>query len=486
MTDRIEALPRPLAPIGVLQALAVLFIGLKLVLLFSAPVFQDEAYYWLWGQHPALAYYDHPPLDAWLQGISGALFGWTQFGVRFFVALAFLVDIGLLWLISRLVAPDWREHFWLTLLLFAATPLFFAGTTLALPDHLLITFVLAALAFFLGFLRGWPERPNWLLLFAGAACLGIGGLAKFNAAFLGAGLALAIVATPRLRPLLGRPQLYLAALLAVAPQGVVVLWNLGQDLASYRFIFGRRYGTLQPGFRNLLLWLGTFIIVIGPFLAWPMLRFGIRPTPPGTGLPRSVFWLSTAAILALAVVTETKFHWNIVAYTVALPFLAYHLRQRWLGWAHLAYGGAVLVALLVNFTGTPLGDVKARDDDATGWAYGWDQVAAAVRDAEARYGTDFVGASDYANASLLAFAMRDPDVTSFSDRVDQFDFWFDPAAHEGEDAILLDDYYEGFSDTIKSRFAEIVPIGEVPVVVNGQETNRHRLYLGRGFIADGR
>ena len=99
MTVSMAGYPRALAPLGVLKALVAAMLAVKAVLLVSAGVFQDEAYCWLWGQHPALSYYDHPPLNAWLQGIAGALFGWNRFALRIMVALALVADIWLIWLI---------------------------------------------------------------------------------------------------------------------------------------------------------------------------------------------------------------------------------------------------------------------------------------------------------------------------------------------------------------------------------------------------
>src|SRR5262245_29966213 len=99
----------------------------------------DEAYYWMWGQHPALSYYDHPPLNAWLLGLSGAAFGWNAFALRLPVLLSFVADIYALWLLSRRIGgAEWQSTFWTTLVLFLATPFFFVVSGVALPDHLLL------------------------------------------------------------------------------------------------------------------------------------------------------------------------------------------------------------------------------------------------------------------------------------------------------------------------------------------------------------
>ncbi len=77
-------------------AVFLLFL-LNIVFLFIIPVTADEAYYLLWAHHPALSYFDHPPLVAYLLYISTHLFGENAFGIRFF-PLIFSVFIPFVWL----------------------------------------------------------------------------------------------------------------------------------------------------------------------------------------------------------------------------------------------------------------------------------------------------------------------------------------------------------------------------------------------------
>src|SRR5690606_8565345 len=99
-------LRKPVLPLTALRAVAIAMLLGKLVLLAVTPVFMDEAYYWLWGQHPDLSYFDHPPLNAWVLGLSGAVFGWTPFAVRLPVALTLAGDLVLLYLFARRQAPQ--------------------------------------------------------------------------------------------------------------------------------------------------------------------------------------------------------------------------------------------------------------------------------------------------------------------------------------------------------------------------------------------
>ena len=52
------------------RALWILIVASTTLRLFSACYLglgNDEAYHWLYATHPALGYYDHPPMMAWIE-----------------------------------------------------------------------------------------------------------------------------------------------------------------------------------------------------------------------------------------------------------------------------------------------------------------------------------------------------------------------------------------------------------------------------------
>jgi len=467
------------------KAVAVLLVALKLAQLACAGVFMDEAYYWMWGQHPALSYFDHPPLNAWLLGLSGAAFGWTVFALRLPVALSFAADIWALWLLSRRIGgPEAGGHFWLTLLLFLTMPVFWVVTGYSLPDHVLLTALLFSLYFFHGFFaaRAGGARGATRDLLAGALCLGLAGLAKYNAAFLGLGVGLFVLAYDR--ALLRDMRLWLAALLALGLQAPVAVWNLTEGFASWQFILAGRHKGLSASLDGVVGFAFAILIVISPFLFWPIGKFALsRRTAPGMGFARTAFWTSSVVITALAFVTATLFHWNLVAYAALLPFLALYMRPRWLIVGQALWGTAFAAAMFVNFAVVPMAD-RWRDV-ATAWSYGWSEVAAAAQAAKREHGASFVAATDYTTASLLGFAMADRDVTSLAPGRDQFDFWFDPAAHAGADAILYADRWRRLTDAVRARFDSVTEIARFEVAPFGQHVNTQILYLARGFRPDG-
>ena len=465
-----------------MQLACLVLVAIKAAHLALAGVFMDEAYYWMWGQHPALSYYDHPPLNAWLLALSSALLGPGLPGLRLPVALTFVADIAAFYFISRRIAGNgWPAHFWPTLLLFLTMPVFTMVSNYALPDHVLVATALWAIYFFFRFFQdraaGAAGQDRDLML--GALFLGLAGLSKYNAAFLGLGIVLYVLW--RDRALLGQWRLWLAGTLALALQGPVVMWNLTQRFASWNYILDDRHQGVGTLFGGVLPFFLALLIVVSPFVLWPMLRFAIaRSAAPGLGFARASFVLSTLSIVGLSGVTLTLFHWNILAYLAAVPFLALYMRPRWLLALQGLWGGALAAALFVNYAIMPITDVAGWRDQATAWSYGWPDVAQAVAAARSEHGAGFVAAADYTTASLLGFAMGDADVVSLAARRDQFDYWFDAAAHAGQDAILYGDSWKPIPEAIRRQFDTVAEIARFEVAA-GRPLNTQIVYLARGF-----
>jgi 4-amino-4-deoxy-L-arabinose transferase-like glycosyltransferase len=470
----------------IVQGLVLLLVVFKLVQLATTGIFQDEAYYWMWGQHPALSYYDHPPLNAWLLGLSSRLFGWNAYAVRVPVALSFLADIGALYLLSRrLAGPQWPTHFAVTLLLFLTVPMYWLVTSMALPDHLLLTGCLLALAFFSGVFidRAAGAEGRSRDLYLGALFLGLAGLAKYNAAFLAIALGLYILFADR--ALLRQPRLWLAAALTLALQLPVILWNATENFASWEFILHGRHAGLRMSYDGVISFVGGILILLSPFLLIPVARFAASRSPvPGAGFARIAFVLSSLVIFAVSFATVVLFHWNLVAYAAMLPFLGFVMRPRWLLAGQALWGIAFAVAATVNYALVPLTDVRGWRDEATAWAYGWGPTAAAVEAARVTHKVGFVAAPDYTTASLLGFALKDRDVVSLSPNRDEYDYWFDPAAHAGEDAILFSDDWRPLRGDISGQFAQLTLLASLDVVIDGKLLDTHKLYLAMDYQPD--
>src|SRR3569833_2813542 len=82
----------------------------------------------------------------------------------------------------------------------------------------------------------------------------------------------------------------------------------------------------------------------------------------------------------------------------------------------------------------------------------------------------------------LGFAMHDPEVTAIANRHDQYDFWFDPAAHEGQDALVVSDPQLGLAE-VAPYFDSLTPLETVPYTALGRTVYEPTIYLGRRIHA---
>src|SRR5664279_5345991 len=184
----------------------------------------DEAYYWTWSKENVLSFLDHPPMIAWFIRFGTAIFGDTNFGVRFAGVLAMLVTQLLLADIVRRVTHDVRAVVLAVLMPEAAL---YYGLLMAKvsPDTALIPFAVAMLWALVRLAESGDAR--WWL--AAGVFAGLSLLSKFTVVmWLPAVAAFMLVPSWRGR-WLSSPYPWAAALIAVAVFSPVLIWNGEHD-----------------------------------------------------------------------------------------------------------------------------------------------------------------------------------------------------------------------------------------------------------------
>ena len=156
-----------------------------------------------------------------------------------------------------------------------------------------------------------------------------------------------------------------------------------------------------------------------------------------------------------------------------LPFLAPYFRSRWLIAAQVAYGVLAISLAAVNYTVVPITAMTSHTDQTSGWSYGWDEVAAAVRDIRGRETIGTVAATDYALASALGFALADREVVSVSARRDAYDDWFDLSEHKGQTLLVVADQWRPLD---VGQFASVEPIQTIAITRFGYAIDTYTLY----------
>ncbi|MCE7032457.1 glycosyltransferase family 39 protein [Lysobacter sp. GX 14042] len=386
----------------------------KLLVAARLPVFVDEAFYWLEGQHLAPAYSDLPGLTAWLARLGVALGGNTELGLR----LPFLLMAAVIpWLVVRIARREFGDaNGWQAGSLALLLPL--AGTLglMALPDAAMALATLLCMDAGARLLRRVDAAASLEL----AAGLVIGGLSHYRfIAVIGVGL-LALLLLADGRRALRDVRVWTAIAIGAAAWTPLVWWNMDNADAGLRFQLVDRH---PWAFHLEGLW---FVLVqalmVTPLLFAALLLAGWRGR--SSALPASRYFallglLVVAGFFILGFFADTErvsFHWPLPGYLALLP-LAPALLQGWPRWlrsATWALAAAGLLAMLGYYVAVSVPEVRARA--ATQKWYpanfaGWDELAGAVRSELAAMpdGTRVLAGSFKIGAEL-GFALGDPGI----------------------------------------------------------------------------
>src|ERR1700694_5188933 len=253
------------ALIAAMTALRVIYAG-------AIDLRTDEAYYWTWSKENVLSFLDHPPMIAWFIRFGTAIFGDTNFGVRFAGILAMLVTQLLLADIVRRVTHDVRAVVLAVLMPEAAL---YYGLLMAKvsPDVALIPFA-TAMMWALIRLNQSGDARWWLAagVFAGLALL-----SKFTVVMMIPAVAAFMLVPGWRRRWLLSPYPWAAALIAVVLFLPVLIWNAGHDWASFRFQFVRATATSALALRPVGDFIGVQFGLVG-FILLPVVLSGLALT----------------------------------------------------------------------------------------------------------------------------------------------------------------------------------------------------------------
>ncbi len=76
--------------------------------------------------------------------------------------------------------------------------------------------------------------------------------------------------------------------------------------------------------------------------------------------------------------------------------------------------------------------------------------------------------------------MQDADVTDIASRTDEYDYWFDRAAHKGQDALIVADPVQGLGE-INPQFDTVTPLETVTLNRFGKLVYTATIYLATNY-----
>jgi len=418
---------------------------LRFLLAWAVPLSSEEAYHWNYAAHLDWSYFDHPPMIAWAIAAGRLFFGDTALGVRL---VPIFFSVGTAWILARL-ARGWYGKgaaLWAVLLL-AIEPIASAVSGAGFPDSPLLFFWALAMAFVWKALA--TGREAWWLAAGGA--LGAAMLSKYTAAFLVPSVLLYLILSGRDRRWLATPWPYLACATALVIFSPAILWNASHGWASFHYQSVGRFE--QANELNLLgglkflgeQWLGTLPLML------PLAVVAARKGFVGARAEeRFLFWSFAPIVVFFFVLSFARpihLMWPLPGYLGLTVLMAGTLvegegrvarffvaRRGWLvGISAAALLAAALhLAVFIPFLSPYQG------------LYGWDAVARRAKEIRSgmREGTFYLGLGrKYDVPSQLAFHLRAPYEVHAKNLLGleglQYDFWSDPRALAGRDAVVV-------------------------------------------------
>jgi dolichol-phosphate mannosyltransferase len=476
-------------------------LGLRLLAMVAVPLIPEEAYYWMYAQHPALSYFDHPPMVAWVIGFGSAVFGDTELGVR---VVGNLMMLGASWLMY-LFGRAWfsRPAGVVSALMLQVLPVYFGVGFIATMDAALVFFWLLCLVGVTAALRGGRV---WGWYVAGFA-LGSALLSKYTGIFLAVGTGLAVLAHRPWRRHLLTPHPYLAFLCAAALFSPVVIWNVQHDWASFRFQFLERFGHELVNPRRVLDFAGFQLLIATPVILWGCYRLIARQVQNLGRVPAPRFIITYAFSLPLLLVMAYKalrysvhLNWTVPAYLTLLPavsqWIIVHMRQRFrdserrLWTRRLAW--TLVCCVLVNIALTVYLLVLQPRVQWPSVFGPWQQLALVVEEYEDQCEREsgreplIVANGEYRLASILAFYRRrlEHDVDASHYTTSQwlfggnglgYPYWAEVDHWRGRDCVYIDDGEIPIAN-LQHHFDNVLLVSDARLPTTG----RHHWHLAIG------
>lgn len=501
--NRFGASPRALAA---LAGMLVVALALRWFALGRVVLIPEEAYYWMYAQHPDLGYFDHPPMVAWVIKLGTLLFGDTEFGVR-------VVGAALMFGTSALMYAFGRTWFGTRAGLLGAIslhvlPLYFGTGFIATMDAPLLFFWSLCLVGVSRALKG--SAWGW---YAAGVALGGALLSKYTGIFLAVGTVTAVVLHRPWRRHLRSAHPYLAIALAITLFSPVIIWNARHDWASFRFQFIERFVGQSFNVNFVLTFLLYQLTALTPLLLWGCVALYARVLRTRRRLLTSRWLVAVSFSLPMLSLMaykslryEVHLNWTLPLFLSLMPALCQWFRVRMRASAAISrrrLSGAcvwttgVCIAVNVGLLGYLL-TLQPR----MGWlsAFGpWRELAAAVEDVEDRLMIQtlreplVIACGKYRLASVLAFYRTPLERDAVASRYTTsqwvlgrqglaFPFWAEPWLWSADASIYVDDDPTAVLADTQSTFRSVEVVDELSWQ-HGKK--RYAIAVCRGWSRDG-
>lgn len=439
----------------------------------------DEAHYVLYGKNLALSYFDHPPLVGWVQWLFQYVPVNELLQARLPAILISILTSHLIYnyLLNKNVS---QRNTILSVIALNLTPMFNTMSVALLPDTLLMPLVVLIIHYTEKILASSTAK-NWLTL---GLLLGLAGLSKYTAIVFVPALVLIFVFKNKWRELFN-PSLWLGAFVAVALVSPVLIWNLQNDFASFKYQTAH-VSTLDSNvFQNIIQSMGIQAV------SWGLAPFFLVLALNGvwlwnfkqlqTKFVSTVYITVLFTFFAYVSISEVLLpHWMLIYFVMGVPLAVSHLLEK-KTWKKTLIASFALAAAL-NFALLFESAFRIFPTEKTAALYegiqGWDELIN-----EANVKLDAISAEKKAlavmNWTLGSRALyynhnKKDSVFVLDQRYDQFDIW-NKSSPAGYDFVVLIENAKKEEHLSHLNCQSLNQIGEKITSIKGVPVN-HFLY----------
>ena len=474
--------------------LSILLIVIRLAVTCLMGPMPQDAYYDFYAQHLDLSYYDHPPMIAYLLRLFTGLFGKKVFVLKLADTLVTMITLVSFYQLAKKFLSGNKAV--LSALLLLSTLMISILSLVSTPDvPLMLCWTLS-----LNFIHEALFRKKNIYWIWAGIFTGLSFDSKYTAVFLIIGLLGFLIISKPYRRYIHSPWLFLYFLFFAVIIFPVVLWNVQNAFASFKFQSeGRAQEGIHIDVRGFAGVIGHQSAILLPILFFSLVyfiyrisrKYGIRfARIPTDQLFLLCFFIPLfLGFFLLSFIYWVKLNWMMPAYISGIIWVSRYWNTRWIRYQLLfSVVLHLLLAVEIVFYIVPI-----RSDDT--W-FGWSTFADKVVTVRKQYPKAFIfAADDYKTSAVLNFYLDEMVYSKniVGQKALQFDFIGSNLRDlNGRDAIYIDsnprfNNLESENSAIPSYynnwFDQIVPLQPILIEKNGKIVRKFSVFLCRNYHA---
>lgn len=403
--------------------------------IFLIPTFgltDDEAHYWQYAQYLDYSYYDHPPMVGWIIYLFTKIFGNNLYGVRLPAVLCFSIASLYFYLLIKKLFSSKISFYSSVLLNFI--PIFFIGSIITIPDAPLGMFWCMYMYYFYKFVE---TKNSWILYLCGIL-LGLTVLSKYNAIFLFISTMIVFLSSKELRRWFLKKEFYAFLTIIFVTSLPVILWNITHNFVSFNYQLHHGMGNkFNFSIITFLQNFGAQGLYLSPIVFLFLWYYIITCWNKEKNLnEKFLLTFSLPGIIGFNLIgfsNQILPHWPTISYLPLVPSIMFYYKKNW------QYQVSVISAFLITisvFIITMFGLIKIpknlENADTPDKLFGWDTAAKEMLNLKLKYQEEwFIITHKHYIAGQIRFSLSQfypknvniPKVYCINDYLDQYDFW---------------------------------------------------------------